>query len=254
MKQATLIFLSLAIALAASMSLDAKVKRTRGNTAAKLPANINELMQAPVIKTNAEGFYDINRDAPRSLQHLKVTVQEVNSEERFKLKIYLDGKLMQTLSSDATQNEVKFLDANFDGYVDIVFGATYPREYTDIFLWNPTSKKFVEALDEGSFNGLMVVNPSKKELYCYLSGGASFSGYSISRWNGIELKRTESLYEIDDISSWADEGYRKKYSVVNGNCGDGNIRPYLILETDDLSSVPSHWRSIMSNINACFEY
>lgn len=256
MKRFSILLLGLAIALMAGNAVDAKVKLTkRKATTTKLPANLNELMRAPSINTNADGFYFINRDAPRSLPHLKVTVSEVNSEERFKLKIYLDGKLMQTLASDATQNEVKFLDANFDGYVDIVFGAAYAREYTDIFLWNPASKKFVEALNEGSFNGLMVVSPGNKELYSYLSGGATISGYSISKWQGNTLVETETLDQIDpsDIQSFAEYGYRMQYSVINGNHKEGSIRPYLILETDELSVVPSKWRTIMNNVNACFK-
>ncbi len=255
MKRFAIILLTIAVALMAGSGVDAKVKRTKRtkNVTTKLPANLNELMRAPSIKTNADGVYFINRDAPRSLTHLKVVNKEIDSQD-FKATIYVDGKLVQTVKHAATQNEIKFFDANFDGYVDILFGAAYPREYSAIFLWNPANKKYVESLNNGSFNGLMVVNPGAKELYSYLSGGASYSGYSISKWQGNKLVETERLVEIEpsDIQDYANYGYCMQYSVINGNYNEGSIRPYLILETNELSIVPSKWRTIMNNVNTCF--
>lgn len=255
MKRTAILILGLAIALMAGNVVDAKVKRSkRKATSTQLPANLNELMRAPSINTNADGVYFINRDAPRSLPHLKVVNKEIDSQD-YRATIYVDGKLLQTVKFGATQNEIKFFDANFDGYVDILFGAAFAREYSAIFLWNPSQKKFVEALNNGSFNGLMVVGPGNKELYSYLSGGATTSGYSISKWQGNTLVETERLEDIDpsDIQSYAEYGYRMQYSIINGNHKEGSIRPYLILETDELSVVPSKWRTIMNNVNACFK-
>ena len=244
--------IAIALILSVAPMSDAKVKRTKHNSAAKLSTNLNKLMKAPIIKTNAEGFYIINRDAPRSLPHIKTTTSQIKDSER-SAKIYIDGKLFQTVTYEANLDETMYLDANFDGYVDILFGAAFYREFGSIFLWDPNLKKFVRAEGKDDFNGLMLINPSKKELYSFLSFGITICGYSISQWNGNKLEMTEVLNEIKDLSHWTNEGYRKKYNVIKGNYDEENIRPYLIMETDDLSCVPSRWRAIMDNINACFE-
>ena len=241
MKRISIILFTLAIALMAATGASPKVKRTNKNSLAQLPENLNELMRAPSIMTNTEGYYCINRDAPRTLPHLKVVTKEIDGWERM-AKIYVNGKLAQTLKYESTVDEIKFFDANFDGYVDILFGAACPREYSAIFLWKPSSKKFIQAMDEdeGRFNGLMVVNPDKKELYCYLSGGAFMNGYSISKWNGNILETIESFYE------YTEEGEGTEYNVLDK-------KGQTLMKTRKFSSVPSKWRSIMNNVNACFQ-
>lgn len=241
MKRISFLLLGLLIAMMAATGASPKVKRTNKNSPAKLPENLNELMRAPSIMTNTEGYYYINRDAPRTLPHIKVVTKEIDGWERI-AKIYVNGKLAQTLKYESTQDEAKFFDANFDGYVDILFGAACPREYSAIFLWKPSSKKFIQAMDEdeGRFNGLMVVNPDKKELYCYLSGGAFMSGYSISKWNGNILETIESFYE------YTEEGEGTEYNVLDK-------KGQTLMKTRKFSSVPSKWRSIMNNVNACFQ-
>ena len=98
-------------------------------------------MAAPVIELDGEGMFSID-DCPTKYEGLEI-VKHKGEYNLSSIDIMRDGQLLRSFNFTdddyVTRDEVHFLDANFDGYVDIFLGPGCDREYSALFLCSPTN-------------------------------------------------------------------------------------------------------------------
>ena len=92
-------------------------------------------------KTDKNGFYKV-LDCSTTPSYFKAT-SEQNEDGSYNVKIYHGRQLAQTIKCDVTGKELYFLDANFDGNLDIVVGPATARNYSTILLWSDKKNEFV---------------------------------------------------------------------------------------------------------------
>ena len=198
-------------------------------------------MKAPEIKPNEAGLIALSQ-CPISYQKLKVEVANDYSEA----KIYDGDKLLQTISDPdgglvAAGGEVPvyFMDANFDGYVDIFIGPGESRTYSTLLIWNPADKQFVRVGELGS--------PALQNFMLYPSGKMVFDGGSESAfadfftcfvWKDGGLQKMNDLYVVNDPEQFIEYGVEAKYTLRNA--GDK-----VILSTEKLSDLPEPWAGLL---------
>ena len=197
-------------------------------------------MAAPVIELDGEGMFSID-DCPTQYEGLEI-VKHKGEYHLSSIDILRDGKLLRTFSFTdddyVTRDEVHFLDANFDGYVDIFLGPGCDREYSALFLWNPEQSNFVRGYQDGSpmLNGNYQFHPASQKVY--FTGSGSFSSNHAVRlsWQNYNLQSEESLMS-EMLKSRLDENQPAKYVVRKGGFS-GKI----IFSTDDPNQIPARWK------------
>lgn len=194
-------------------------------------------------KTDKYGFYNVV-DCPTSLSFIKTTC-ESQDDDTYKVSIYRGRELAQSINLDVTGNDLYYLDANFDGNMDIFVGPAAPRNYSTILLWDDNSGEFVPMEGE-VLNGTILVNPSKKFLVSIGSGSYCSEYYTRYVWQGNRLVTTETLVEINDPKAYKEYGVKRRYTVVKGNNLD-NIAANKKVETSKKSKLPTEWRAIIAS-------
>ena len=194
-------------------------------------------------KTDKHGFYNVV-DCPTSLSFIKAT-SEQQVDDTYKVSIYRGRELAQTLNLDVTGNDLYYLDANFDGIMDIFVGPAAPRNYSTILLRDDKRGEFVPMEGE-VLNGTILVNPSKKFLVSIGSGSYCSEYYTRYVWQGNRLVVTEILVEINDPKAYKEYGVKRRYTIVNGNNLD-NIAANKTVETNKKSKLPTEWRAIIAS-------
>ena len=197
-------------------------------------------MKAPQVATDNVGLITL-ASCPKSYQSLSVSVSDDYSEA----KIYSDGKLMQTISDPdgglvAAGGEipVAYMDANFDGYVDIFIGPGESRTYSTLLLWNPTTQQFdrVGELGDPALQNFML-HPSGKAVYEGGSMSAFGDAFYRYAWDNGQLKTVEELTVVYDSEQFGEYEVENKYTLRDAN-------QKTLLSTDDANRLPGVWKSV----------
>jgi len=204
-------------------------------------------MAAPVIELDGEGMFSID-DCPTTYEGLEI-VKHTGEYSLSSIDVMLDGKQLCSFAfrnddidldnnDYVTGDQVHFLDANFDGYVDIFLGPGSDREYSALFLWDPERSTFVRARQDGDpqFNGNYQFHPASQKVY--FTGSGSFSSNHAVRlsWQNYDLRSEETLTS-EMLKSCLDDEQPAKYVVRKGGFS-GKI----IFSTDDPNKIPSQWK------------
>lgn len=193
-------------------------------------------------KTDRHGFYSI-QDCPTSLSFIKATSEEQN-DGSYCVTIYRGREVSQTIYiDDVTSGDLYYLDANFDGSIDILVGPATSRNYSTILLWDNNIGEFAP-MEGGCLNGNFLVNPNKKFLVGQGSASYCSEYYTRYTWKGNQLVPTEILVEINDSKAYKEYGVKRRYTLVKGDNLD-NIAANKKLETNKKSKLPSEWRTIL---------
>lgn len=198
-------------------------------------------MKSPEVKPNEIGLI-VLEECPTTYQNLRVEVAEDYSEA----KIFDGDKLLQTISAPedglvAAGGEVPvyFLDANFDGYVDIFIGPGVSRTYSTLLIWNPANKQFVRVGTLGT--------PTLQNFMLYPSGKNVFDGGSESafadfftryEWKEGELQKLNDLYVVNDPEQYIEYGVEAKYTFRDAD-------DKVILSTNKLTDLPTPWADVL---------
>ena len=194
-------------------------------------------------KTDKRGFYNV-LDCPTSLSFLKAASEE-QDDGSYKVSIYQGRQLSQTFNLEVTSNDLFYLDANFDGNMDIFVGPAASRNYSTILLWDDAKCEFVP-MEGDVLNGTILVNPRKQ--YLVSLGSASYCSEYYTRyiWKGNRLVTAETLIEITDPKAYKEYGVKRRYTIVKGGNLD-NIAASKTFETNKKASLPSEWRTILAS-------
>ena len=197
-------------------------------------------------KTDKNGFYKV-LDCSTTPSYFKAT-SEQNEDGSYNVKIYHGRQLAQTIKCDVTGKELYFLDANFDGNLDIVVGPATARNYSTILLWSDKKNEFVPTGVE--LNGYFLVNPKARMWVGLSSGGASSTYYTKYIWNGDKLEVSETLMEFSDPKEYADYGVTTKYTLIKG---DDYYSPASVgcvkQRTNKRVKLPKDWQRILNSFD-----
>lgn len=207
-------------------------------------ASAQNEFQAP---TDKNGFYKV-LDCPTSPSYFKATAERNEDEGVFNVNIYHGRILAQTIKCDVTSGDMHFLDANFDGNLDIVVGPATARNYSTILLWSDKAKQFVPTGVE--INGYLLVNPKSKIWAGMSSDGASSTIYEKYTWHGDKLITDESVLVFNDKSEYAAYGVSTKYTLIKGNDYYSNASVGCVkLRTNKLTKLPKQWQQIIDSFH-----
>ena len=210
-----------------------------------------DVMLAPDIPVNAYGYYTLDM-CPNNHPGLEVTL-DIIDETLYSCKIMKEGVYLQTVKFDTeystispvSTSSIKFLDANFDGYVDILLGPGHDRSLNAILLWNSEDCLFKRAtagsdtvsVSDDVFNGDFEFYPGDQVVYKYNSGGWASSTKQFLKWHGSKLLVDEELLTFYLKSDYSYENVRHRYTVRKGQTGK------VIASTDNPKQLPERWRS-----------
>ena len=200
-----------------------------------------ESMKAPAIDADEDGLIRLSQ-CPSTYDKMEVALSEDNTA----VTITYDGGQPQTITDEedglvATGDgpSLHFMDANFDGFVDIFIGPGESRTYSTLLLWDVAAKQFkrVGKLGDPSFQNIMLY-PSKK--YLFEGGSSSWCSdfFTRSIWEDGDLKKIEELVIVSDAEQYGEYEVKNKYTLRDSQQED-------ILSTDDISSLPSPWKSVL---------
>lgn len=208
-------------------------------TAFNAPAQEVNPLAVPVVELDEDGLFSVT-DCPTTHDVLEVKLHEGEYSIN-KVEIYADGMLMQSIpiSEDdcIVRNEVHFLDANFDGNVDILIGPGCNREYSALILWDREENCFARATNDGFsvFNGDFFYEPNRMAVYRRTSSSYAETTYTMMVWQGTDLQSEEKFLIIGD------ESYYDTYRVTHRY----TIRSYYsdedAISTDDPSQLDDTW-------------
>ena len=156
-----------------------------------------QTMAAPVIELDGEGMFSID-DCPTQYDGLEIVKHE-GEYGLSSIDIMRGGQLLRTFrftdDDCVTRDDIHFLDANFDGYVDFFVGPAADRNYSALFLWDPEQSNFVRGYEDGDpiFNGNYKFHPASQKVY--FTGSGSFSSNHAVRlsWQNYNLQSEEAL-------------------------------------------------------------
>jgi hypothetical protein len=200
-----------------------------------------ESMKAPDIKPDASGLIRLSQ-CPTTYDKMEVAVSEDNTT----VTITYDGEQLQTLSdaedgftATGEDNVIHFMDANFDGYVDIFIGPGESRTYSALLIWDATAKQFkrVGSLGDPSFQNVMLY-PS--DQFVFEGGSSSWCSdyFTRSIWEGDKLKTMEELVIVNDPEQYGEYEVENKYTLRDN-------QEKATLSTDDISQLPATWKSVV---------
>ncbi len=200
-------------------------------------------MKAPAITPDENGLIRLSQ-CPTTYDKLEIAI----TEDFTSATISYDGKQIQTLSDPddglvATGDDapIHFMDANFDGFVDIFIGPGESRTYSTLLIWDATAKEFkrVGKLGEPSYQNIMLF-PSKK--YVFEGGSSSWCSNFFTRsiWDKGNLKKIEELCIVSDAEQYGEYQVKNKYTLRDDQQND-------ILSTDDMTALPAPWKSVIED-------
>ena len=203
--------------------------------------DFNAVMRFPPVKlVNAAGYYMLE-DGPRQHANIQVSISE-DDEAGWLVTVTCEGVTLYRDSVTITGNDVHFVDANFDGYVDIMVGPATARNYSALLVWNPELQRFEEVKNEDLFNGYFAIDPYRRQWVSCSTSSYCSTFFSIMKWRDGTLVTTESLVAISDSSCYSTYGVRAPYTIFNGAAPASNIKR----EVSKRSALPKVWRDIIS--------
>lgn len=210
------------------------------NAASQEKADGRGALAAPQVEVDANGLFTVE-DCPTVYDRFNI-VFHVSDYVISSADILWDGVECQTVSFDAdndcvTRMAVHYLDANFDGYLDILLGAGTNREYSALLLWDEEENMFVRATNDGFviFNGDFFYEPERMTVYRRTSSSYAETTYTMMVWQGSDLQSEETFLIIGDKSRYDDYHVTHRYTV-RGYYSDEEI-----ISTDDPASFEGLW-------------
>ena len=210
------------------------------NAASQEKADGRGALAAPQVEVDANGLFTVE-DCPTVYDRFNI-VFHVSDYVISSADILWDGVECQTVSFDndndcVTRMAVHYLDANFDGYLDILLGAGTNREYSALLLWNEEENMFVRATNDGFsiFNGDFFYNPERMVVYRRTSSCYAETTYTMMVWQGSDLQSEETFLIITDESYYDDYHVTHCYTVRNYYSDED------IISTDDPSRFDGDW-------------
>ena len=202
---------------------------------------------APVIKANEMGYITL-KDCPTRAMHVSTFVYD-EEDGSLRAKVYVGRTLILWYKdlevSGAKRREVHYLDANFDGYIDILIGSGESRNYSVLLLWDEEKQSFKKV--DNSMNGLLMLDPRSKTLQ--LEGSASWCSMFYERYGfeGTTMKLKDQLVYITDRSEYGTYGVKATYTVTTDKepGADGYYRNVQV-STNSKASLPKHWQRIVN--------
>lgn len=196
-------------------------------------------LAVPAVTLDRYGTFTV-ADCPTTHETLEVKLLE-NENRIDKIQIFAEGMLMQSLpirEEDAiTRNEVHFLDANFDGNVDILIGPGCNREYSALIMWDREENCWARATNDGFsiFNGDFFYDPSRMVVYRRTSSSAVETTYTMMIWQGTDLQSEETFLIIGDRSCYDSYHVTHRYTIRNYYSDED------IISTDNPNEVFDPW-------------
>lgn len=210
-----------------------------------------------VITENAKGVITENvkylsvYDFPATDERIKIEhdaekSRKVDSSEPCNVyNIYVEGNYVQEIELYFHPKYIRFIDINFDGLTDILFGIPNNRSYA--FIWNSAYNKFETDRTLNSYNDCALTNPYfdivNKVVYNYHEGVYDCY-YSKYTYDGRKFVENETLRHIFDLNE-----YKQRYDYQNEQV-------YLFhlygnkegLKTNDKSELPKEWQNVIDNL------
>ena len=196
-------------------------------------------LEVPAVTLDQYGTFTV-ADCPTTHETLEVKLLE-NEYRIDKIQIFAEGMLMQSLpvrEEDAiTRNEVHFLDANFDGNVDILIGPGCNREYSALIMWDREENCWARATNDGFsiFNGDFFYDPSRMVVYRRTSSSAVETTYTMMIWQGTDLQSEETFLIIGDSLCYDSYHVTRRYTIRNYYSDED------IISTDNPNEVFDPW-------------
>ena len=196
-------------------------------------------LAVPAVTLDRYGTFTV-ADCPTTHETLEVKLLE-NENRIDKIQIFAEGMLMQSLpvrEEDAiTRNEVHFLDANFDGNVDILIGPGCNREYSALIMWDREENCWARATNDGFsiFNGDFFYDPSRMVVYRRTSSSAVETTYTMMIWQGTDLQSEETFLIIGDRSCYDSYHVTHRYTIRNYYSDED------IISTDNPNEIFAPW-------------
>lgn len=201
--------------------------------------SVSNPLAVPSVELDEYGFFTV-ADCPTTHDVLEVKLHE-GEYCIDRADIYADGMLMQSVpisEQDAiTRKVVHFLDANFDGNVDILIGPGCNREYSTLILWDREENRFARASNDGFtvFNGDFYYEPERMAVYRMTSSSAFETTYTLMTWQGTDLQSEELFLQVFDESYYDFYHVKNRYTVRGFYTGEdvGSDNPNDISEPWD---------------------
>lgn len=210
------------------------------NATGQQSADERGALAAPRVEVNANGLFTVN-DCPTTNDRFGVVFHD-GEDGIESADILWDGVECQTVNFDAendcvTREIVHYLDANFDGYLDILLGAGSNREYSALLLWNEEENMFVRATNDGLliFNGDFFYEPERMAVYRRTSSSYAETTYTMMTWQGSDLQSEEVFLIIGDKSYYDNYHVTHRYTVRNYYSDEDAI------STDDPTLFEGDW-------------
>ena len=203
--------------------------------------SFGQTMAAPDIILDGEYTYTV-KDVPTTYKGLKI-VPHLDADHVIRtIDIMVNGIKTQSFDlsgmAEVTRDDVHFLDANFDGKVDIMVGPGNDREFSLLFLWSPAKKSFVQATDNlvPVFNGTLTFDVRHKDVLCYNAYGVGLMAITRYTWDGSDMIGQEKLVQALYVRNYADI-ICNRYTVLD--CKSGQ----LLASAKTPADLPERWRA-----------
>lgn len=209
-------------------------------------ASMKNPLAVPTVALDKYGLFTVE-DCPTTHDLLEVILHE-GEYCIDRVEIFTDGMRMQSLpireDESIVRKVVHFLDANFDGYVDILIGPGCNREYSALILWDPNENIFVRGTNDGFsvFNGDFFYDPGHKTVYRRTSSSFAETTYTKMTWLGTDLQSEETFLMVSDKSYYDSYHVTHSYTVRNYYSDED------IISTDDPTEILAPWDKWANNL------
>ena len=197
-------------------------------------------MKAPSIDADVNGLIALSQ-CPTEDEHLKVEM----SKDCNTAKIFYDDKEIQTISSEDQlvtdvdeKCPVHFMDANFDGFVDIFLGQGESRTYSCLLVWDADKKQFdrIGELGNPVLQNFMLY-PSEKSVIEGGSNSAFDMSFTKNIWEDNRLVKQEELVIVSDPAQYKENNVGNKYTVRDNEGGE-------VRSVGSPSNLSGLWKSV----------
>ena len=179
---------------------------------------VSNPLAVPEVSLDEHGLFTA-ADCPTTHDVLEVELH-MGEYDIDTVRIYAEGMLMQSLSiqdDGVTRQEVHFLDANFDGNVDILIGPGCNREYSTLIVWDREENRFARASNDGFtvFNGDFYYEPERMAVYRMTSSSAFETTWTLMVWQGTDLQSEERFLQVFDPRYYDSYHVTHRYTIRN---------------------------------------
>lgn len=196
-------------------------------------------LAVPEVQCDEYGYFTV-ADCPTTHDVLEVKLHQ-GEYCIDRVDIYADGMKMQSVpiseENSITREVVHFMDANFDGNVDILIGLGCNREYSALIVWDREENLFRLASNDGFtvFNGDFYYDPMRMVVYRMTSSSAFETTYTMMVWQGTDLQSEETFLQVYDPLQYDYYHVTHRYTVRNYYSDED------IISTDDPHDISFPW-------------